>query len=213
MVQILHIIFFLLLSSQLVATELALGVIHFEPSEEVKLSFYTEPDANLNPAIILSVLNDGEKRELSVDIKQFSPHIIMSPLTQVRDRVIYVFRCVSKREGWLKVVVNEKSLQTLWIEENELTQLIEWESFLLRITNVWPNDVDRNPLTREFRSKQPVFLNRENLCLSVKSVMGSWVELQHMLAGCPEKDDLIDSSLTLFIRWKEQGNLLVNFSM
>ena len=120
------------------------------------------------------------------------------------------FRCRTKTEKWLEVIVNNDNQKTYWIKRDNSTKFEDWEEYLQntigieRLSNR-PQKIRTHPIES---SKEIKYQGSD--CFSIKSVKGNWIEITtppYCLESFPEYRTPIESG---WIKWRNGNELIIN---
>ncbi len=184
---------------------IGIGVIHFAPSEatSIKVYQYSETDSllfkvearfdNLRSRLYLkSYLNDSRR---------------FNPIKYGQLRGFLSLRVLDSEKGRLKVVTNEQTQEYGWIE-GTLEQVEDWEPFLMSLHHISSKEGGLH----KFPRLGDTINVSGNICLSVIDIQESWLKVRHDASRCDDPQTWTTGPAG-FIRWKNDGKLLIHFRM
>jgi hypothetical protein len=191
--------------SSLAQAPLGIGLVDVNFDDKTIIDFYDQPRSS-SPTRTIKFFDDKAINSWSiVDLKSVRTWLV--PESLWLDYNSFVFRCVSKRPGWLQVVVNNKTGKSYWIKSSPYLKFSTWEEFLKQMFSItrsrkFPQTVHAqpSPSTREvnYRVKD---------CFEVVEMRGDWIKVKQ--AGHCEVRDA--GFRTGWIRWRRGQSLLVEY--
>jgi hypothetical protein len=191
--------------SYLAQTPLGVGLVDVSFDDKTVIEFYDQPGSS-SPARTIKFFDDKAINSWSiVDLK--SVRTWLTPESLWLDYNSFVFRCLSKRTGWLQVVVNNKTGKSYWIKTSPQLKFLTWGEFLKRMFSV-----TRSRKFPQVLRAQPSSVSREvryrvKDCFDVLEMRGDWIKVKQ--AGhCEERDARFASG---WLRWRRGRSLLVEY--
>lgn len=185
---------------------LGIGVFHFAPNEEEALTIYTDTEL-LNSDFTVSAKFNTSKPRLF--LKSFnSQKVDFLPLRYGQLLGFVTFRVLQEDNGRLKVVTNEETGAFGWIAGKH-EEVETWDEFLSSIHHINSQDgrIFKSP---SIRSEFGHISDYD--CLNVIDIQEDWIKVSHDVSKC--NDPSVNSSgPSGFIRWKNEGKVLIDFRM
>lgn len=184
---------------------IGLGVFHFEPKEDASLKIYRNAQSD-------SQLFEVEARFSNSNARLYlrsnlNDSIRFNPVKYGQLRGFVSLRVLSSKGNRLKVVTNEQTHDTGWVE-GTLEKLEDWESFLISLHHI----TSISGALHKSPNSDDLIDTRGNICLSVIDVQESWIKVEHNASRCDDRN-VLPTGPAGFIRWKKEGKLLIHFRM
>ena len=188
--------------------DVGIGLVHFENDFTTVVKFYDKPQVSGEPAFSASLIYEDDtvftkttlKKE---DVLKFNPIYLSS------GKSILVLQVMEEKGGWLKVITDETNKQEHWIKPAQ-TKIDTWPDFLKLVKQVKPLRSDQNPLRKAPINGKVLPLSFRITCFSITSVNGDWVRVENRSENCPEPG-ISDYPYVGFLRWKKEGDILIDF--
>jgi hypothetical protein len=189
--------------------DLGLGLISINFDDKTTLYFYSTP-YDKKPNRTISFFNDktiNSYNILDLDKHQewLKPEILWLDYDQ------FVFRCLTVKDSWLKIIVNNETKETLWLKKSDLTIFRDWETFLKEMFGV-SRPPDQRQRIRTLPNDNSEEINYEGQdCFQVKSMKGDWIEI-FSADYCDES--YTDSKTKIksgWIKWRKGNQLLIEY--
>jgi len=185
-----------------VSDVLGFGVVDVE--DKNVLTFFTRPDSSEPPALTIRLYQDHAINSINHRV-QGAEHF--RPATLHLDYHLFELSVKTRRQGWLKVVVDEQTARTLWMREGRDVRFVDWLSkmrsaFVVVRTNEKVNQLRAEPLV----NSRIVRLAGTD-CFKVERMQGNWIRVvQQDLC-----DDTSGAPVRGWVRWRDnKGCLLVD---
>ena len=192
-----------------VQTTLGIGLVSINFDDKTILHFYATPtDKEPKRTIVFfddQSINSWNIRDLDQQKEWLKPEILWLDYSK------FVFRCVKIDDNWLKIIVNNETKETLWLEKSDLTTFIDWENYLKNMFGV----------ARLFDQKQKIrslptddseeIIYQGNDCFQVKAMKGDWIEI-FTAEYCDES--YTDSKTKIksgWIKWRQGNKILIEY--
>ena len=155
-----------------------------------KLPFYNNPEIN------------------SISIRNLENQIWLKPETMWLDYFSFNFRCIERKNGWFKVIVNNETNDALWIKKSQEINFSSWEDYLIGMFGVSRLMPKSNPISSLPTTESTIIMFNYVDCFEVVSMKGDWIEIRSASYCEIEEDQRINSA---WIRWKEGNYLLIEY--
>ena len=190
------------------ATPLGIGIVKIlDLSEDVRLAFFKSPKGPQTKEIRFTKSQHGQL------IVAEDPEWLRPETYNPNDGMIYLFfRCIEKRPGWFKVIVNNESGEAHWIQESSRSEYRDWISFLKTIGTIsrLREAKEGNPIRREPSSNSEIVNYQGDDCFQVDNSSGDWIEIYVPDDKCGTIDPgTLNSG---WIKWREGDRLLVDYA-
>ena len=209
MKRLLTYILMFLTTNLLAQKDLGLGLVSINFDDKTTLHFYSTP-TDKEPKRIIQFFND--KTINSWNIRDLNKHKSwLKPEVLWLDYSSLVFRCLTVKDNWLKVMVNNQTGETLWLKKSNLTTFKDWENYLKEMFGVarLPNQQQKIRSLPTDNSKEIIYQGQD--CFQVKSMKGDWIEI-FTADYCDES--YTDSKTKIksgWIKWKQINKLLIDY--
>ena len=203
---------FVIVSCKEDSESLGAGVLHLENQNTYHLRFYNLPEPSAKEAFSVNLFNDSERVGVQTSLRPPMDSVKFNPLYLVPQQSVLVLQVVKTSGSWAQVVTDKNNGLLHWIKHNDLV-VEPWKDFILSTYNIKPLSQNSNPLLDQPGKQGHVLLeNLNSTCLSPISVQGDWMKVRNTPGEC-DNDSNIQTPFEGFIRWKEQGHLLISFSL
>lgn len=198
----------LLLTINLFAqTDLGLGLVSINFDDKTTLHFYSTPN-DKEPKRTIQFFNDQNSwnlRDLDKHKEWLKPEVFWL------DYSSFVFRCLTVKNNWLKVIVNNETEETLWLKKSDLATFKDWESYLKEMFGV-TRLLDQQQKIRSLPFDESGEISYQGQdCFQVKSMKEDWIEI-FTADYCDES--YTDSKTKIksgWIKWRQGNKLLINY--
>jgi hypothetical protein len=186
---------------------IGIGLVLIDFDESTVIDFYSAPDNGLKPVKSISFYDDHVQqvwkiRNYEVNRSWLKPEAY-NPLYD-----LLAFRCRSRKDGWMEVIVNNNSGTSYWLKESEVYQYIDWLTFLQQKKCISPAKTDIPILDSPEDDANAIKVNSKD-CFGIKNMKDDWIEIT-LPAFNDEKSDG-NSRKTGWIRWKNGDVLLIKY--
>jgi hypothetical protein len=188
-------------------TALGLGLVSINFDDKTTLHFYSAPN-DKEPKrtvqfFIDETIDSWNIKDLDKHKDWLKPEILWLDYSQ------FVFRCLTVQDNWLKVIVNNETEETLWLQKSDLITFSDWENYLKGMFGVARlTDQKIRSLPNE-HSAEIMYQGRD--CFQVKSMKGDWIEI-FTADYCDES--YTDSKTKVksgWIKWRQGSKLLIDY--
>jgi hypothetical protein len=182
---------------------LGLGLVKRDFYNTSTLFFCGNP--NLQKAVNEHLAYDSlvfQQTELGYEISYAPPWFV--PAVIKMDYDVLFLRANTLHHEFIQVTVNETNGQTAWINRFEAT-LIHWPEFLISVNKIESLDPENNPL-RIKPLRHASLVNTQSTFLRTMQVKAQWIQVELL-------DDALQVLDTGWLRWHEQGRLVVRWSL
>ncbi len=194
------------ISCQYNGKEIGVGVFHFEPKKEATLNVYQNSKTDSLLFGVEARLNEVSSR---LYLKSYVNNSIrFSPIMYGQLRGFLSLRIIGSEAGRLKVVINEQTQASGWVE-GSFKDVDDWESFLMSLHHISSKE---GGLHKFPRVGGETINTSGNICLNVIDIQESWLKVHHDASRCDDPDTRATGP-SGFIRWKNDGKLLIHFRM
>jgi hypothetical protein len=194
---------------ELILTPLGIGLVAINFDDKTTLFFYTTPNDN-EPKKTLQFFNDlsihsWNIRDLEEHEDWLNPEIMRIDYSQ------FVFRCLTAKDSWLEVMVNNETGETLWLKKNELTGFKDWETYFREMFGV-ARLQDHPQKIKSSSNENSAEINYQGQdCFQVKSMDGDWIEI-FTADYCDESYTNSKTKIQSgWIKWRQGNKLLIEY--
>ncbi len=171
------------------------------------LYFYAKPNASEKPAQTLRFYDDTALKMDSFRAEGEKSYSLLRPESHKLDYYLFDLSVRSRRDGWLEVVVDDQTNETLWLQESKVVRFEDWLQSMKNSFAVGRIKSNANPLRAQpnANAKEITFAGYD--CFKVKEMKGDWIKvvLQNHCSEAPKQ------SVSGWLRWRdESGCLLVS---
>lgn len=188
-------------------TELGIGIVVVDFNESTIVEFYSSPDSSLKPVKSIKFYDDHVNQVWK--IKNMETHKLwLKPEAYNPLYDLLAFRCVSVKDGWNEVIVNNSTGQKYWVKATEIIKFNDWLTFLQNGKCISKGKTEIRILENpEENAKAVEFTGKE--CFRIKSMKEEWIEIT--LPVVDQTGILIEK--TGWMRWKNGNDLLIKYSI
>lgn len=209
MKRLLTYILMFLTTNLLAQKDLGLGLVSINFDGKTTLQFYSIP-TDKEPKRIIQFFNDKTINSWNIrDLKRHKSWL--KPEVLWLDYSYFVFRCLTVKDNWLKVMVNNETGEALWIKKSNLTTFKYWENYLKEMFGVarLPKEQQKIRSLPTDNSKEIIYQGQD--CFQVKSMKGDWIEI-FTADYCDESyTDNKTKIKSGWIKWKQKNKLLIDY--
>jgi hypothetical protein len=180
-----------------------LGFAAVDVNDMTALAFFTKPDSSEAPALTVRLFHDQAINSINHRVEGAAA---FRPSTLHLDYDLLELSVLSRRQGWLKVVVDEQTHRALWMPERRDVRFVGWlskmrDAFAVARPNQKVNQLRVKPLA----NARAVRLRGKD-CFKVDRMHGEWIRVTQQ-AHC---DEPASTSVRGWVRWRDkQGCLLI----
>lgn len=182
---------------------LGFAVIHFD--ETTVIPFYPGSDSAKRPVQVVRFYDEPSTNSLSFRVEGKESYPLLRPEAHKLDYFIFDLPVRSRQDGWLEVVVDQKSRKMLFVQENQVVRFVDWLSKMQRAFAVERLNRE-NPLRSAPNEAADEVEVTGRDCFKVNEMTEDWIQViqQDICNGKPK------SNASGWIRWRDrQGCLLV----
>jgi hypothetical protein len=187
-------------------TDLGIGLVSINFDDKTTLHFYSD-SIDKEPKRTIQFFNDQTIK--SWNIRDLDKHKEwLNPETLWLDYSSFVFRCLTVKDNWLKVIVNNESGESLWLKKSDLTTFKEWEIYLKEMFGVarLPDEQQKIRDLPTDNSDEIKYQGQD--CFQVKSMKGDWIEI-FTAVYCDESYPADKTKIKSgWIKWRKRNKLL-----
>ena len=185
------------------------GVLHFEDTYSQRLQFFNSPDSLAAEAFHVDLIVEDTIRRVRTSLKYQDDTLSFYPLFQGSSSVS--FQVLEQKDNWYKVYTDDIIGVAHWIYVDD-REKESWRSFWPTVKYVFSDD-QSNPIRENPSDNAKAYqLKSQRLCLRVLEVSGAWLKVQNSPERCPDAY-VIREEFEGFLRWKKDGEVLINFRM
>jgi len=190
-------------------TDLGIGLVSINFDDKITLHFYSD-STDKEPKRTIQFFNDQtinswNIRDLDKQKEWLKPEIFWL------DYSSFVFRCLTVKDNWLKVIVNNESGESLWLKKNDLTTFKNWEIYLKEMFGVarLPDEQQKIRSLPTDNSEEIKYQGQD--CFQVKSMNGDWIEI-FTAVYCEESYTGSKTKIKSgWIKWRKGNKLLIEY--
>ena len=198
-------ILYLCLASYSLNKDIEAGIAEVEFDHPSFIKFYNKPD---DDHFIKSIELINNKETHSVEFKDpDSFRVWARPEFFKPDYYRLAFRCKTKTERWLEIIVNDETGETLWVKYDHSFKYEGWLEFLREAFTIGRNEPTTNPIyTKPDINSAMINDSGRQDFFKVKSIKGDWMEIYD-----PEWANVNENIASGWIKWKKDGKLLIHY--
>jgi hypothetical protein len=182
-----------------------IGSANISFDELTVIHFYSQPNKAKSPAQTLRFYNDTALRMISFRAQGEKTYLELSPDRHKLDYFQFHLSAVSRRNGWLEVIVGSQKDETLWLKENKNVRFEDWLQSMKGSFAVGRRARQDNRLRAKPDSAGIALNFNGKDCFKVLDMKGDWIKvaLQNHCGEAPEQ------SVTGWFRWRDENNCLL----
>lgn len=185
-----------------------LGLVHFDLKTTSSIVFYSAADTSKRMATTLSFSYD--KKAKTAALTKGNESGWLSPEILDPAHLLLSMRCLEKSAGWFKVVTNNRTGATAYLHASDNMTYNTWLQEMETAKHVTRVKKETNPickspnnsLTYPWDAKYPD-------CFRPTVLLGQWMKVE-------TRSDCADGTTKIkegWIRWRDDDNLLINYSL
>lgn len=182
-----------------------LGFANISFNATTVLYFYAKPDATEKPAQTLRFYDDTTLKMDSFRAEGEKSYALLDPKRHKLDYYLFDLAVRNKRGGWLEVIVDDQTNETLWLQESKIVRFEDWLHSMKNSFAVGRITPKANPLHTkpDANAKEITFAGYD--CFKVEEMKGDWVKvtLQDHCSDAPKQ------SVSGWLRWRDENGCLL----
>jgi hypothetical protein len=186
------------------------GIIHVEPDEDFELDFYNDFQSTFKHITLSISVSDTT---VNSDLKKLDGAVLeeFNPIFKDQKHAVFVFRVLEEHLGWAKVIIDEASLNSMWINLGSL-KVESWSDFLPTVFRVRSKNGLSNPLVKSPSNREKLMSDFSLTCFRIHEIQGDWIKIFNQTNLC-EDTALAILPIQGFIRWKRGSDILIIFNI
>ena len=120
------------------------------------------------------------------------------------------FRCLTKENNWMEVVVNNSTGKTYWIKEKEEHIFNDWTKYLQKAACIIRLNAANNLCEQPDEISKTINIKGKD-CFSVKSMKGDWLEINIPVEQISDFDKQAKAK-SFWLRWKKGNDILIKYT-
>lgn len=204
-----YLIILILFNSCDTSPGVGLGVLHFEDTFTQRLVFYESPDSLTVSTFHVHIIFEDTVKRVSTSLSYQTDTLEFHPLYHGGASIS--LQVLEQKGDWYKVYTDDIIGVSHWVHVDD-REKESWRSFWPTVKKVFSND-SSNPVRENPSDNARAYnLRAQTLCLTVLEVHGAWLKVRNAPDLCPY-EYVIQEEFEGFLRWKKDGQVLVNFKM
>lgn len=196
----LNLFFTLIFLTSFGQSEIGIGIVSINFDDKTKIEFYDTSDLNKSLKTV-EFFNDESIK--SWNIKNLDNHKDwLKPESMWLDYGQFRFRCKTKESNCYEVYVSES--KTMWIENKDFTEFLNWEAYLINMFNVELKDISTQNIYSKPFDKSEIIEWKAN-CFKVKQMQKEWIEIETAEHCKSEK------KISGWVKWRNGNEILINY--
>jgi hypothetical protein len=169
------------------------------------LHFYEIPNTSQSPAQTLRFYEDKKLKMDSFKAEGRKSYNLLNPEMHKLDYYIFDLAVKNRRNGWLEVIVDNKTNETLWLQENKDVKFKDWLQDMKTSFAIGRLNKESNPLLTKpaAMAERVVFKGDESF--EVTEIKGNWIKVNSK--NLPS--ETTKKSVSGWIRWRNDDCLLI----
>ena len=191
------------LECQNVVGTLGFADISFDASTVIR--FYAKPDTSEQPAQTLRFYDDTVLKMFSFRAEGGKSYSLLRPEVHKLDYFLFDLAVKSWRKGWLEVVVDDQTNETLWVQESKVVRFEDWLQNMKNSFAIGRLIPENNPVRvkPDATAKEINFSGRG--CFKVEQMQGDWIRVVEQ-SHC---SDTPNQSVSGWLRWRDESGCLL----
>lgn len=186
-------------------TKQIIGRTDISFDEKTILNFYEKPEITESPAQTLRFYNDTELKIFSFKPEGTKSYNRLRPEVHKLDYLIFNLAVKSTQSGWLEVIADDQTSETLWLQESKNVKFKDWledmkSSFAIGRLNKKDNQIFSKP---DSKSEKVIYKGDESF--AVAEMKDDWIKINSQ-NDPTENDKPIVSG---WIRWRDKNGCLL----
>ena len=198
-----------LLSSICLFGQLGLGIVNVTFDTSTRVQFYTDTTL-LEPINEIQFFKSNETAQVNYKFKT-ADESWFQPEAFWINYDFFFFRCLEITPNYYKVLVNNESGLTYWIQRDSFLTYQSWEDFLSSVLAIGRSNAEQQIKTSNKKNGKSISFKGED-CFHVKQVKGDWLEIT-TIGVCTDEELTSGTLESGWIRWRNGTQLLVKYSL
>ena len=197
-------IIFLLGSLITNATELGLGIVDIDIYKTKEIKIYKNKNDKTPERIIHLIEKNGE-----IAIKENDYQKWLKPESIWLDYSIFIFRYTNFQDNWIEIIVNNDSMNKMWIRKTETLSVKTWQTFLVQSTTAVEPLASTEIKLEPSVSSMTIRSSTKEDCFEAIEIKGDWIRIRtNEKLDCNEHPSPIKSG---WIKWRQNNKLTIEF--
>lgn len=197
-------IIFLLGSLITNATELGLGIVDIDIYKTKEIKIYKNKNDKTPERIIHLIEKNGE-----IAIKENDYQKWLKPESIWLDYSIFIFRYTNFQDNWIEIIVNNDSMNKMWIRKTETLSVKTWQTFLVQSTTAVEPLASTEIKLEPSVSSMTIRSSTKEDCFEAIEIKGDWIRIKtNEKLDCNEHPSPIKSG---WIKWRQNNKLTIEF--
>ncbi len=169
------------------------------------LRFYEQPKTTAAPAQILRFYEDRDLKMDSFKAEGKKAYSLLRPEVHKLDYYLFDLAVRTRNNGWLEVIVDNQSDETLWLPEGKIVKFENWLQKMKSSFAVGRRTKENNPLRigPDLNTEEVGFLGDD--CFRVVEMEGNWIKV-NIASHC---SDAPKQTVSGWIRWRDENSCLM----
>lgn len=186
------------------ATELGLGIVDIDIYKTKEINLYKNK-SDRNPERVIHLIDKNG----NITIEENDYQKWLKPESIWLDYSIFIFRYTDFQDDWIEIIVNNDSMNKMWIRKTETMSVNTWQTFLVnRTTAVEPltsSEIKLEPSD----NAQTIRKSTKDDCFEAIEIIGDWIKIKtNETLDCNKHPDPIKSG---WIKWRQNNKLTIEF--
>ena len=169
------------------------------------LQFYEKSNVSQSPAQTLRFYEDKELKMDSFKVEGEKSYNLLNPAMHKLDYYIFDLAVKSRLNNWLEVVVDNKTNETLWLQENKNVKFKDWLQDMKTSFAIGRLNKESNPLLTKPNATAEKAVYNGDESFDVIEMKGDWIKVNSK--NLPS--ETTKKSVIGWIRWRENNCLLI----
>lgn len=180
-----------------------LGFAHISFNETTVVYFYSKPNASENVAQTLRFYDD--RGSFSFRAEGEKSYSLLNVDRHKLDYSIFDLNVKSKRSGWLEVIVDEQTNETLWLQESKSVLFKSWQKIMKDAFAIGRINAEINPLRTKPDLTAKIINFNESDCFKFEQMQGDWIKV----AQSTHCNTDLKSTPSGWTRWRDENGCLL----
>jgi hypothetical protein len=183
---------------------LGYAVLHFDGTTVVPV--FAKPDSSGQPVQVIRFYDNPATKSTDFRVEGEGMYAQLRPKGLKVDYYIFQLSVLSRRGGWLEVVVDEETTTTLWLQENQIVEFRNWLKHMQESFAVESYDLKVNPLRIKPAddAREVKMIGRG--CFDVEQMRGNWIKVVQQ-PHCGEVK--VATPATGWLKWRDKAGCML----
>lgn len=168
------------------------------------INFYEKPATSQTPAQTLRFYEDKELKMDSFRAEGKKFYNLLNPDRHKLDYYIFNLAVKSERNGWLEVIVDDQTKETLWLQENKDVEFKDWFQKMKTSFAIGRLNKQNNALLTKYDGTGEMVIFEESEAFDVIEMKGDWIKVNSKNLSNEKKN----KSVSGWIRWRDENSCL-----